>query len=60
MIAANPTRERAVALTPKGACAVAGIRLREAIGALPELEQRRLLCELDQLVARYAAAEAVR
>lgn len=52
----SPYRERRCGLTCKGEVAVAGIALREAVAHLSELEQRRLLMALLELVARYAPA----
>lgn len=55
----STNRERRCGLTCKGEVAVAGIALREAVASLDELEQRRLLMELHQLVQRYAPAPEV-
>jgi hypothetical protein len=57
----SPSIARRHCLTCKGQVAVAGIALREAVASLPELEQYRLLMELQDLVARYVpAVEAAR
>jgi hypothetical protein len=48
-----PRTERRACLTPLGEVAALGIRLRNSVPGLSELDQRRLSLELRQLVEQY-------
>lgn len=47
-------RERRPCLTPLGETVALGLRLRDAVNVMPELEQHRAVMELRQLVERLA------
>lgn len=47
-------RERRACLTPLGETVALGLRLREAVNTMGELDQHRAVMELRQLVDRLA------